>query len=204
MNQAAVILTGGKSSRMGTDKALLRIGEKTFTEEIYKRLKRNFDHIVLSVSAINKYAELNLEAEQVEDVYQSIGPMGGIYSVLKNTGYDQIFVVGVDNPFISEKAVKGIMELGQGYDICLIEKENGRLQPLFAMYGKSCIPYMEQMIEKKVYKMTELCALVKTRTVSVQELEEKSVEKLEETLINLNTMEDYLKYCKEYKHKEAP
>lgn len=197
MNQAAVILTGGKSSRMGTDKALLHIGEKTFTEEIYRRLKRNFDNIVLSVSAIDKYAGLNLKAEQVEDVYQSIGPMGGIYSVLKNTGYDQIFVVGVDNPFISEKAVKTIMDLGQGYDICLIEKENGRLQPLFAMYGNSCIPYMEQMIAKKIYKMTELCALAKTRTVSVQELEEKSGEKLEDTLINLNTMEDYLKYCKE-------
>lgn len=74
MNFGAVILCGGKSSRMGTDKALLTIGGKTFLEHICIELSE-FDELIISYGSLHKYAEIKYPV--VTDIYTGCGPMGG-------------------------------------------------------------------------------------------------------------------------------
>lgn len=196
MNFASVILTGGKSSRMGSDKALLKIGNHTFVEEIYDKLREVFQTVILSVSKKGKYGDLNMDVLEVEDIYKDIGPIGGLYSVFKQTEFDGVFVVGVDTPFISTKAMLKILELGIGYDICMVEKKDGKLEPLFAYYGKSCLPHIESLIASNSHKMSELCKVSRIRLLSQDKLEELTGESLDHSLVNLNTRTEYERYLK--------
>lgn len=85
-----VVLCGGKSSRMNTDKALLKLGEKTIIEIIYKKLKSVFDEVIISANDSEKYKFL--DAQIIKDIYKDRGPLAGIHSALKYSEYEKIFI----------------------------------------------------------------------------------------------------------------
>lgn len=181
-----VILTGGKSSRMGTDKAMLKIGDETFLEHLVNKFSPYFEQVVLSVNQPGKYNHLKLPNREVVDIYSDIGPLGGIYSVLKQLEAEEIFVLSVDMPFASPELALEILNNEPKSDISVIQRENGKNEPLFAKYAKSCLPYIEQMIMKKDYKLNNLFDQVNTSYIYK---EETQLEKL----ANLNTKEEYTK-----------
>lgn len=196
MVDTAVILTGGKSSRMGTDKALLNIGENTFLEEVYNKFKPYFQTIIMSLAEKGKYDHLNLDVLEIEDIIDHIGPLGGVYSVFQQTDLSEIFVVSVDTPLVNMKAVSAIIELCDDSDICIIEQNDLSLEPLFGVYKRSCIKYIEELISKKNYSMHRMLGMANLKKIPQSQIEEIIGEKLDYTLVNLNTKEDYSKYIK--------
>ena len=82
MNQALVILCGGDSSRMGTDKALLPFGDECLLEYMVHKFAPHFDRIYLSVNQRGDYGHLDLDVTEIPDIYLNAGPMGAILSSL--------------------------------------------------------------------------------------------------------------------------
>jgi molybdopterin-guanine dinucleotide biosynthesis protein A len=194
MVDTVVILTGGKSSRMGTDKARLKIGDRTFLEETYYKFKPYFNDVLLSLDTKGKYDDLNINAPQIEDIIKNIGPMGGIYSVFKQTDLPAIFAVGVDTPFLSVKAAKAIIKLSNDSDICLLEHSDSKIEPLFGVYKRTCLNAIEELIKEETYSMRKLFSSLKVKTIPQKQLEKKIGEKLDKSFLNLNTKEEYVKY----------
>jgi len=132
-NITGVILAGGKSSRMGTNKALLKINGKSLIEQIAELLKSLFPDVVVITNSPEEYAFLNLPLFQ--DVYKLRGPMGGIHSALFNSVTENIFIVPCDAPFINKEIIEKIISTSSQYKIKICHAA-GFLQPLTGVYSK--------------------------------------------------------------------
>ena len=134
-NITLIILAGGKSSRMGTDKALLEYQGKAFVQILYDNLKNICSEVIIS----SNNSEIKIEeAKTVADDIKDIGPMGGLYTCLKLSKTDFNIVVSVDTPFISAKLLTEVYEQSQQYDISIIE-HNKKTHPLIGVYHKNVV-----------------------------------------------------------------
>ena len=100
MNHALIILCGGGSTRMGTDKALLPFGKVSLLEYLVNKYKPHFSHIYLSVKKPGEYTHLSLPVTEIADLYMNAGPMSGVFSGLSMMDEDQAFILPIDTPFL--------------------------------------------------------------------------------------------------------
>ena len=162
-------MAGGMSERMGSDKARLPFGDKSLIEYMAERFARCFDRVYISARNRESLSGLDIGFPIIEDEVQGIGPMGGIYSALKNTGADRLFFVSVDMPFAKPKAAARLFDMADG-DIAVVERNDGRHESLFAVYGKACLGEIEACLADKQYALRKLFERVQTRYVSEKEL----------------------------------
>lgn len=148
----AYILAGGKSSRMGTDKGLILFKGKPLIEKVIEQLQPLFKKIII-VSNNPEYEKFGLEV--IQDLIKDIGPAGGIYTALKHTKSDGILVVGCDMPFITNEAVQAILGNSVNQQITLFLNQ-GKIQPLFGFYPRTCLQKWEQLIERGMIKLQEM------------------------------------------------
>ena len=143
MKTVAVLMAGGKSSRMGSDKALMSIGSRPLVSILAERWQGVFDALVLSVDHTKRFAHLGLDGIQmVEDARPGGGPMAGLETIMGAIPADRYFLIAVDLPFSSPSlAHVTCKEIGNS-DVCLIRRRNGRLEPLFALYSRRCFPHI--------------------------------------------------------------
>lgn len=150
---SAVILTGGESSRMGFDKAAIKLNGRTLTQNAHEELYRYFDQVVISIQAerqINFFVESST-AVFVEDELPGRGPLGGIYSVMNSVKSELYFAVACDMPFVSGPlAAAMIAAAGDDYDIVIPRTGVRHLHPLHAVYRRTCLPliHAQLLIEK--------------------------------------------------------
>lgn len=188
---------GGQNSRMGGNvKGLLKINEVTFLEQIVGVLE-GFSTIYLSVNKkfsseeIKKYEEMGLSV--IVDIYDDIGPMGGMYSSLKNCKEDYLFITACDMPFINKDLINELQaNVKNNIDIVLFSK-NRLLYPLGAIYSKNVIPYMEELIDNKEYKPLKLI-----RNSNFVELLLEDTDLSDDVFKNVNTPEEYEQLIKCY------
>lgn len=153
MNYGGVILAGGKSRRMGTNKAELKLNGVRFLDRLVYELS-GFQELWVSVDDKRKHPEI--EYPMVSDIYPDCGPMGGIYSALKTCESDALVVVSCDMPFFSKEiADKLCSDMGQETDAVITVTEDGRRHPLCGVYRKSCLSILEQCIGKQNYRMQD-------------------------------------------------
>lgn len=197
MFDALVILTGGKSSRMGTDKALLPFGDLTVIENLVSRFSPYFKQIYLSVSQKGLYNHINLsrfcdnEIIEIEDIYKDCGCIGGIYSTLCKVNADNIFVISVDMPFVTPETAIGIMEHGKDYEISLLKRENGYIEPAFAKYSRCLVPLMNELILEKKYALKHIIEKAKTKFIDEKSLHMYEPVSFDHIFFNMNTKEKY-------------
>ncbi|SFU57405.1 molybdopterin-guanine dinucleotide biosynthesis protein A [Clostridium sp. DSM 8431] len=186
MDISALVLAGGKSSRMnGNNKAFLSYNNKSFLENIIDALE-DIDNIYISVDNKEKYKDLKFPL--IEDEYKDIGPIGGMYSAFKKIDSDFIIVIACDMPLISKDFIKFLKEYIRKEDSCLIiEDSENRLYPLGGIYNKKILPIIEDMIKKNDYKLMNLIKNVKGRTISLKD------KKLDKSLVNVNDPKEYNK-----------
>ena len=161
---ALVILSGGRSRRMGQQKELLSFQGETFLARICRELSPFCAEKYLSVHAGQDYTYEGYET--LYDLVEDIGPMGGIYTALKRCEAPALLAVACDMPFYGLAQAKRIAEaMGKdahaGTDI-LIPLADDREQMMAAIYGKACLPVMEEMIEAGDYRLKSLAAHVRT------------------------------------------
>ena len=186
----AIILAGGKSLRMGSNKALLRYGSSTFIEQQVTILKNIFDEILISADNANAYERLHLPI--VPDIIPDMGPLSGICAGLMRAKSSYAFVIACDMPFINEKVILYLKEQTNGYDVVVPQTRRG-LEPMHAFYSRSCIQPIYHCLEKGKLRIIDFFNEVRVRVVDEKEF--KGLDASIKSLINLNTPEEYKRYC---------
>ena len=190
MDIGALILMGGKNSRMnGNVKGLLKIKNSTFLEKIQETLN-DFSSIYLSINdKFSKEQKQNFENmgfKIIEDIYKEIGPLGGIYSSLLNCKEEYLFITACDMPFITKNSIEVLCnKVDKNTDGVVFYDKNNKLYPLGAIYSKNVLPIIEEMIEKKYYKLSYL--IEKSNFVKI------NIEKTDiplKVLSNINTLQE--------------
>ncbi len=179
-----VIFAGGKSSRMGRDKALLPFGGyPTLTEYQIARFTPYFKNIYISCKSREKF---NFEANFIEDLshYDDSAPHIGLISAFETLHETYICVLSVDTPFFSHEAFQKLLTHTDSDIDAIIAQSPRGYQPLCAVYKKSTLPYLKTLTDQKRYRFSELFAQIKTSFVPFEN---------EEIFTNLNTPDEYHK-----------
>jgi len=187
MKYTGIILAGGKSTRFGEDKCLLKIGENYIISNLIKLLKLYCDEILIST---NKKLNLKGEYTIVTDIIKDIGPLGGIYSCIKQAKNEKSIIVSCDSPFINNEILKIITAEDTNYDITVF-KSKDKIQPISpGIYSKNILIKAELNIKDKNYKLLEI---IKKSNSRILDIEEFYINNPEKVFININTKEELTK-----------
>ncbi|GFE61791.1 formate dehydrogenase accessory sulfurtransferase FdhD [Geobacter sp. AOG2] len=139
-----VILAGGQSSRMRSNKALLPYKGGRFIEAIYRQLTELFDEVILVTNTPDEYAFL--PCRKVPDLYPGMGALAGLHAGLHHSATPHIFAVACDMPYLNSALIRRLAALRDRADVIIPEGEGG-LEPLHALYGKGCQDEMERSLK---------------------------------------------------------
>ena len=185
-----IILCGGKSSRMKTNKALLKFGDITTIEILTNKLSKIFNKVLISANSINEYSFLNLSI--VKDKYINKGPLAGIYSALEASETEKNFIISCDMPLVSIEIINYLTDFNSNKKI-LLPKVNGKIQKLCGVYSKSIIEEIEKLIlqseigNKLKGSVYELIERVPTELIDVEPL----IFYNQNMFLNMNSLKDY-------------
>jgi molybdopterin-guanine dinucleotide biosynthesis protein A len=194
-NITGIILAGGKSTRMGVDKAFLKIGERTVIEEIFSRFENIFSRIIIVANEIEKFNFLG--AQITSDIVPSKGPLGGIYTGLIKSNSFYNFVTACDMPFLRQDVVEYILGQRSGWDV-IVPEYRGRLEPLCAVYSKNCIKPIENQLGQNNLKIRSFFQYVRAKTLVEQEISQFAPEGI--CFANINTVQDY----EQFRYSQTP
>lgn len=180
-----LILAGGKSKRMGEDKALLKINTKTFVQEILEVFGSIFPEIIIISDNPHIYEGASIKV--VPDIIWDKGPLGGLYTGLQLAKYHHCVIAACDMPFINKEVTRYMAEL-QGYQ-ALVPYIKGRYQPLFAAYSKDCLPAIKARIQGGNLRMIDFIKGIDARILYEQELLPFDPDL--RSFININTPQEY-------------
>ncbi|WP_338596795.1 molybdenum cofactor guanylyltransferase [Clostridium baratii] len=182
INRAVIILSGGKNTRMnGKTKAFLNIDGYRFIDNILLA-SSDYKEKIISCNDISKYLEFK-DVKLVVDKFKEIGPIGGIYSALKETTLDEALIVAGDMPFINKEILNFLGNYKFNEDV-LVPVTNGKVQPLCSIYKKRVLETILKMIEEKDYKLKNLLNRLNVKYIDIENGESFS---------NINTVYEYEK-----------
>jgi molybdopterin-guanine dinucleotide biosynthesis protein A len=182
----AFILAGGKSSRMGADKAFLDFDGRTLLERTLE-LARSVTDAVRIVGGREKFVPF---APVVEDVFSGHGPLGGIHAALRSSNSDLNLMIAVDAPFVSRALLQYlILEAHHAPEAtAVVPCCNGHRQPLCAIYRREFAEVAEKALIAGKNRIDVLFDVVKSRVIDEEELERAGFSA--DLFCNLNTPED--------------
>lgn len=185
------ILSGGKSSRMGTHKALLNIDGKSLIQRMVEILNSIFSTVVISSNEPQLYK--SLEKKIIKDIYPGRGPLSGIHSALSYSSTERNFVIFCDMPFVNNQLINYLCNYESDKEIIIL-KADGRIQPLCGLYSKKILPDVELLLKESAQKESslkgsiyELLERVDTEIIDVTEMKFYHPD----LFFNINTPEDY-------------
>jgi molybdenum cofactor guanylyltransferase len=195
----AIILSGGKSSRMGENKALLPFNEKTNIERIKDELSSMFDEIILVTNEPETYEFLKIKS--VKDEFPGMGPLAGLHAGLLASDYEENIVVACDMPFVSAE-VAGVLVKELKHDDAVIPVIEGKQHPLFAAYQKKIVPEIEACLNEERRRMVHLQEKLNVHFLDEKQLQIFCEANLERIFFNMNHPNEYSK-AKEWIEKEC-
>ncbi|MBU1615189.1 molybdenum cofactor guanylyltransferase [bacterium] len=182
----SIILAGGKSSRMGEDKAFLKFEGRSLIEWVIAGLKEIGEEIIIVANESERFKSLGLRV--VKDILPDKGPLVGLYSGLLSSHLEYNFVCGTDMPFLSPSLIKYMLGQEQGCDV-ILPRIGGRVEPLFAIYKRSCLsPIAEVIKEGGQLSLRSFFDRVKIRYIKEDEIIPFGLP--EKLFFNINTRED--------------
>lgn len=193
---SAIILAGGRSSRMGQAKATLRFGNLTLIERTISELARAFDDIVVVAAPESEAIEIPALGAATtivrdDDAYQ--GPAGALARGLRAARHELAFACSCDLPMLRSEVAAWMLSLADGYD-AVIPRVDGRLQPLHAVYRRRCARALDAMIARGEHRVGAIADAVNARVVSEAEYRGADPDAL--SCFNINTPEDYARAAK--------
>ncbi|MEK6725653.1 MAG: molybdenum cofactor guanylyltransferase [Deltaproteobacteria bacterium] len=181
-----IILAGGKSSRMGRNKALLDFGGRSIIEHTVDLFKSIFPEVILVTNTPEEYANLGIKT--VTDIFPGKGSLGGIYTGLVHSSHDYSFIASCDMPFLRRELIEFLINLNKGYDVVVPRLRDGH-EPLHAVYSKKCINKIKEMINKGDLRIIGFYPEVRVKEVTEDELAPYISEP--SPFVNINTPEEY-------------
>lgn len=182
MKASAAVLAGGKSSRMGTNKAFLEVRSCRIIDHTLGELRQVSDDILLITNTPDEYGKLPVRTAQ--DIYPGLGPLSGIHSALVHAEHPVVLVVACDMPFIDSNLANYLIEQTRGYDLA-VPMVDGYFEPLFAVYTTSCLPHIERCIKKDKRRVIDFFSSVRVKYVNEEEI--SRVADIETVFYNVNT-----------------
>ncbi|MDX8406231.1 MAG: molybdenum cofactor guanylyltransferase [Mariprofundus sp.] len=182
-NCTAVILTGGESRRMGSDKAAVLLHGKPLLQHVLEQLEPLFADIVISVREHRD----GFTCPQIIDVSEGRGPMVGIQAALEQVQTPWIFVIGCDMPFVSAPLIAHLASKRSSHDAVVCYADD-RPQPLFGFYATSCLPLMRTRIAQGKRSMIRLLETLDSYMLA--ELQVKAIDPQLKSLISLDSVAD--------------
>ena len=177
------ILAGGLSTRMGSDKALLKISGEPLLGRMITIIRPFCQNVAIS-GMKDDYLVFN--TEMVADCLAGIGPISGIYSSLKFSNSDWNLLVSVDVPFLNAELLELLISNMDDFD-CIIPKHDSGLEPLVGLYHKNVLPVVENMIKHEDYKLMNLLSKLNACYLDCNFL----IKKNPRLFMNLNRPEDF-------------
>lgn len=157
-----IILAGGKSSRMGRNKAFIEWDGVPLIERSLAIFRSVFSEVIISSNHPELYAKYGVKV--IKDNYLDQGPLGGLEACLREAHCDYSFFAACDMPFLNTEVVRFMAKKIDGEDI-LVPEVDGRLHPLHAFYHKNCLSLIKERLESKRLKLVELLQLCNVRYV---------------------------------------
>ena len=177
----AVIFAGGKSSRMGEDKALLPFGKYNSLAEFQQhKLSTLFEKVYISA----KEDKFNFDCMVIEDNYTESSPLVGIISIFETLVVEEAFILSVDAPFVNKETIQRILEHNQTFLDVIVAQSPSGVQPLCGLYKRSILPLAYVQLEKGNHRLGDLLRLANTLFVKFDE---------DTPFTNLNHPEEYQK-----------
>lgn len=193
-NLTGIILSGGKSIRMGENKAFIEIEGVPIIHRIHTLFRNLFLETIIVTNQKDLFS--NLESRIYNDLLPQRGALGGLYTGLFFSSLQYSFCVACDMPFLKEKVIEYLIKDIEGYDVIVPRTTDG-LQPLHAIYSKNCLGPIKKVIEQEKFKIIDIYPMVNVKIIEDEEF--KYLDPMGESFININTPEELLYIMKRRK-----
>jgi molybdenum cofactor guanylyltransferase len=141
-----IILAGGQSRRMGGEnKALVTVGGLRVVERVVAALSPVFRDLLIVTNSPDEYSFLHLP--MVADLLPGNGSLGGLYTGLQSISCRYGFVVACDMPFLNTAVIRVMLQRIGSHDV-VVPRIRGHLEPLHAVYARSCLPFIRDLISR--------------------------------------------------------
>ncbi len=200
MSAAGFVLVGGRSTRMGRDKALVCVGDATLLDHVARAVQRATGHVTL-IGPPDRYQ--NLGYLVIPDKFADKGPLGGLHAALDSTESDWNLIVACDMPGITAEFLRTLIAAAEHSDAdVIIPQTSSGLEPLCAVYHRRCRDRARAALERNSLKMQDFVSDLRTQTAPVRDTS---------LLRNVNTPEDlahaqthYIEFRNVYKTFDHP
>ncbi len=183
---SAAILAGGTSRRMGRNKALLPYRGRPLIAHVFETLNPLFEDIFLVTNDPGLFDFL--PCPKIPDRVPGKGPIAGIDAALAHSRTPFVLVVGCDAPFLSSRLLELLVEKTDGSDLVIPCGPRGP-EPLCAVYGKGCLPLIEESLRTGDLRLMDLGKRLHTREIPVEEV--TAVDPGFHSFRNINTPGEY-------------
>lgn len=188
-----VILAGGQSSRMGSNKALLPIQGGRIIEAIFRQFSGLFPEVLLVTNNPEQYNFL--PCRKVADIYPGLGALAGLHAGLHNAANPYIFAAACDMPWLNSTLIRRLAAQHNAADVVIPQVENG-LEPLHALYGKQCLQPMEEVLSAGRRRIVSFFPQVRVQYFDQDQI--AAIDPAFDSFRNINTPADYYKLRAEY------
>ncbi|MCC6803963.1 MAG: molybdenum cofactor guanylyltransferase [Anaerolineae bacterium] len=178
----AVILAGGRSRRMGTDKSFVLLDGKPLIQHVIERVSALNTRLMLITNAPDKYTQFNIPS--FRDIIPDLGALGGLYTALHHCPTPYAVCVACDMPFVNPTLLQHLVDLRDRYQ-AVAPRISGQIEGLHAVYSRSCLDVIQQQIDRNQLRLGDLFAHLNARY-----LDDAQVRTLDPELrsfVNLNT-----------------
>ena len=187
-----VILAGGKSRRMGANKALMQLGEDSLIGHIISHMHLVTDELLLITNSPTEYVHLDLP--MYADIIPNTGALGGIYTGLMSASYDAVICVACDSPFLEPKLLTYLVSVLGEYDAVMPYTSNHNdtqiiLQTLCGVYSKRCLPIIASMLQASELRVHALQEWARVQSVSPEVWQRFDPDGM--SFFNINTPADF-------------
>ena len=189
MDISCIVLAGGKGLRLGQDKALEIIGNRSLLERVVLYLSLFNSGIIIVTAPKQSFPQLDASPKLsvVTDIYLNKGPLGGIYTGLKASDSFYNLVVACDMPFLNQTLLHYMIQISTGFDL-VVPRLGDMVEPLHAVYSKGCLAPIESLLKQGNLSLRQLFTLVKVKYVEAEEINRFDPEHL--SFFNINSQAD--------------
>ncbi|HUB02837.1 MAG TPA: molybdenum cofactor guanylyltransferase [Terriglobales bacterium] len=185
LSRAAFLLAGGKSSRMGTNKAFLNFAGTTLLDRALTTLKS----VAIDVTIIGDPATFADSGAVIADLFPGCGPLGGIHAALAHSSADLNLMFAVDMPFVSPELLRFLLSAAEASNtIITVPRTTRGFQPLCAVYRRDFFPIAEANLRGEKYKIDVSFSSIPLRVIEEAELSAAGFS--EQSFFNINTPDD--------------
>ncbi len=182
---SVVILAGGRSRRLGMDKALLKLDGEWLLERVASALTSLTDDLLVVVDDQDKLGHLGLRT--VVDALRGLGPLGGIYSGLRAMQHERGLFVACDMPLLNLDLLRYVVSLSGDFDV-VIPRIGDNVEPLHAIYSKACAKPVADLLEQGDLRIVHFFPRVRVRYVEQTEID--AFDPQHWSFFNINTADD--------------